>query len=63
MLRQLEDEKQYSSPMYEALNDILGKHFTCRTVPRPDCYNDAFNGFNQKIYSKMQGESEFTIGI
>lgn len=62
ILRQLEDEKQYSSPMYEAFNDILGKHFTCRTVPRPDCYHDAVAGFNQKIYAEMQGESEFTIG-
>jgi len=62
ILRKLEDEKAYTSPLYEAMEDILGKHFTCRVVPRPDVYHEAVRGFNKQIYTKMQGESEFTIG-
>ena len=39
----------------------MGKLFTCRVVPRPDVYLQAVEGFNKEVYTKMQGDSEFTI--
>jgi L-proline amide hydrolase len=62
LLRKLTDEKAFDSPTYQLLDDVLGKHFTCRIVPRPDCYFDSVKGMNTTIYHRMQGESEFTLG-
>ena len=62
LLRKLTDEKAFDTPVYKALEDVLGKHFTCRIVPRPDCYYDSVKGMNTTIYCLMQGESEFTLG-
>jgi hypothetical protein len=61
-LRELEDSKDYASPLYKQIEEALGSHFTCRVHPRPDVYLQAAEGFNKQIYTKMQGNSEFTIG-
>jgi L-proline amide hydrolase len=61
LLRKLTDERAFDTPVYKALEDALGKHFTCRIVPRPDCYYESVKGMNSTIYSLMQGESEFTL--
>ena len=62
LLRKLTDEKQFDCPVYEYLDDELSKHFTCRLLPPCEAYLDSIQLCNQTIYSKMQGESEFTVG-
>ena len=62
LLRKLTDEKNFDSAVYKYLDDELSKHFTCRLLPPCDAYLDSISLCNQVIYSKMQGESEFTIG-
>mmetsp|Transcript_60421 Transcript_60421/g.165963 ORF Transcript_60421/g.165963 Transcript_60421/m.165963 type:complete len:145 (+) Transcript_60421:329-763(+) len=62
MLKQLEDTKDYESPMYAKMNEVLTRHFTTRQVPHPQCWHDAVSGCNEKIYVAMQGKSEFTLG-
>ncbi|KAJ3132829.1 hypothetical protein HK100_004924 [Physocladia obscura] len=68
-LAALEAEKAFDSPEYLALVDTLTHHFTVRLVPQPDCYLDCFRtdgpdsnrGANLKIYTPMQGPSEFGL--
>ena len=62
LLRRLTDEKKFKDPIYEYLDDNLSLHFTCRTLPPPDCYLESIELHNPVIYAKMQGESEFTVG-
>ena len=56
------ETKDFSSPIYQEINDVLGRHFTCRTIPRPQVFQDSISKMNVAIYSKMQGECEFMIG-
>ena len=56
------ETKYFSSPIYQEINDVLGRHFTCRTIPRPQVFQDSINKMNSVIYAKMQGECEFMIG-
>jgi L-proline amide hydrolase len=62
LLRKLTRTKQFNTPEYAALNEVLGKHFSCRVVPRPDVWEQCLKTMNTAIYTAMQGESEFTIG-
>ena len=64
LLRKLEDEQDYDSPLYKEICDVLTHHFTTRLVPYPDCFTDCFlpGYLNEAIYCKMQGKSEFTLG-
>eukprot|EP00596_Hydrurales_sp_CCMP1899_P007528 CAMPEP_0119043228 /NCGR_PEP_ID=MMETSP1177-20130426/19660_1 /TAXON_ID=2985 /ORGANISM="Ochromonas sp, Strain CCMP1899" /LENGTH=185 /DNA_ID=CAMNT_0007010911 /DNA_START=505 /DNA_END=1062 /DNA_ORIENTATION=- len=62
LLKKLEDEKDYDNPMYKEMEDTLGKHFTCRLSPHPECLKQSFSKMNQEIYVKVQGASEFTLG-
>ena len=41
---------------------MLSNHFSCRLVPKPDCWFRCFEGMNKEIYVAMQGASEFTFG-
>ena len=54
LLRKLTDQKAFDSPTYKLLEEVLGEHFTCRIVPRPDCYFDSVKGMNTTIYCLMQ---------
>lgn len=62
LLRKLTDEKKFDDPLYEYLDDQISQHFTCRLLPPPDAYLESIELHNPVIYSKMQGESEFTVG-
>ena len=55
-------DKDFSSPLYNELNEIFSRHFTCRLIPKPDCLTDSLKMMNTEIYSKMQGDCEFMIG-
>jgi hypothetical protein len=58
-LKQLEEEKAYSSPEYAAIEANLSAQFTCRLVPRPDFWDTCIQQQNKKIYDAMQ----VTIGF
>lgn len=62
LLRKLTDEKKFDDPLYEFLDDQLSFHFTCRLLPPVDAYLESIELQNHVIYTKMQGESEFTVG-
>eukprot|EP00040_Diaphanoeca_grandis_P041890 m.263729 g.263729 ORF g.263729 m.263729 type:complete len:336 (-) comp51811_c0_seq1:127-1134(-) len=61
LLRKLEDKQAYDTPEYKAIETVLTSHFTCRLVPKPDCWFDSIKGQNKEIYTAMQGASEFTF--
>ena len=61
LLRQVVDTEDFSSPLYHELNDMISRHFTCRTIPRPQCYYDTLKYANLDIYAKMQGNCEFMV--
>lgn len=60
LLRKLTDQEQFNSPVYQAITETLGKHFSCRVVPRPDVWEQCIKTMNVEIYRAMQGDSEFT---
>ena len=60
LLRELEDTKDYNSPIYNSLDSVLSTHFTSRLVPKLEGARDKRP--NPAIYTAMQGESEFTFG-
>ena len=62
IMTNLEKTEQYEHPMYAEIESTLGKMFTCRVVPRPDCFTASLEGMDEKLYRLMQGYSEFTIG-
>ena len=62
LLKELEDRKDYSSAAYQEMDSVLSTHFTSRLVPRPACFTDCLEQANVKIYTAVQGHSEFTLG-
>ena len=60
-IQKLEDEQDYDSLAYQALDDFLTVKFTTRMTPLPDCFVEAAAGVNREIYVGMQGASEFTM--
>jgi L-proline amide hydrolase len=62
LFRRLVAERDFSNPIYKAIEGMLSKHFTCRQVPVPDCFNDSCAGANETIYKMMQGDCEFLVG-
>jgi len=62
LLKSLIQEEKFDSPVFQALDETISKHFTCRLLPRPDCWYASVRGANGTIYSKMQGHCEFMIG-
>lgn len=61
-IHKLEEEGAYDSAEYQAIDDFLTGHFTCRTQPAPDCFAAIWDGINPEIYVGLQGPSEFTFG-
>lgn len=61
-IHKLEEEGAYDSEEYQAIDDFLTGHFTCRTQPAPDCFVAISDGINPEIYVGLQGPSEFTFG-
>jgi L-proline amide hydrolase len=61
LLRKLTDQRQFDTPAYRAITEVLGRHFSCRVVPRPDIWEECIRTMNASIYRAMQGESEFTV--
>eukprot|EP01034_Spumella_vulgaris_P021830 gene21830-27900_t len=61
LLRKLTDQKQFDTPAYRAITEVLGRHFSCRVVTRPDIWEECIRTMNASIYQAMQGESEFTV--
>ena len=57
----LEENHQYDSAEYQAIDDVLTTYFTLRTAPAPDCFTESAAGLNKDIYVGMQGASEFTM--
>lgn len=62
LMKKCIEMKDFSSPLYNELNEVMSKHFTCRLIPRPDCFTESLRLMNTKIYSSMQGDCEFMIG-
>ena len=62
LLKKLTEEKKFDDPIYIYLDDMLSKHFICRTLPPVDEYIYSMRYMNPTIYKLMQGESEFTTG-
>ncbi|WP_263350259.1 proline iminopeptidase-family hydrolase [Acidicapsa acidisoli] len=61
-LNALEAKEDYDSPEYEKIMmDDLYPKMICRVQPWPDSVNRAFRHANDKIYSQMQGKSEFLV--
>lgn len=58
----MEEAGAYSSPLYQQIADTLTSFFTVRMIPRPTCWDDTLAGFNDAIYTALQGPSEFTVG-
>lgn len=58
-LRELIAKKDFKSPLFEEFNDVIGKHFSSRLIPTPQCLLDSKDGLNETIYSAMQGDCEF----
>lgn len=62
LLFKLDAEKKYDDPVYHKIDRTLSTHFTSRLIPRPDCYFECISKANMKIYTAMQGPSEFSSG-
>lgn len=62
ILREMTNNKQYNSELYKIFESKLTDMFTCRLIPKPECFMACFEKMNIEIYQQMQGESEFTIG-
>lgn len=58
----LEENQQYDSDEYHAIDTALTGFFTVRTTPVPDCFQQSQDGENRYIYEGMQGASEFAFG-
>jgi proline iminopeptidase len=58
----LEENQQYDSEEYHAIDTALTGFFTVRTTPFPDCFQASEDGVNKYIYVGMQGASEFAFG-
>ena len=55
ILTNLEQSQQFDSTLYQEIESQLGKMFSCRVVPRPDCFSASLEGMDHKLYSLMQG--------
>lgn len=62
LLLDLDEKKQYESPIYQKIDRTLSTWFTSRQTPRPDCYAECISKANFTIYTAMQGPSEFSCG-
>ena len=61
MLKQIVETKAFDSPLARQMDQIIGYHFTCRSIPRPDCLERSFEKANLEIYRYIQGPSEFSL--
>ena len=57
ILTNLEQSQQFDSTLYQEIESQLGKMFSCRVVPRPDCFSASLEGMDHKLYSLMQGHT------
>lgn len=62
LIKDIIDRKDFQHPAMSLFDDTLGKMFSLRTIPRPDVWYKCFEQMDNKIYTKMQGVCEFTIG-
>jgi proline iminopeptidase len=62
LLDRLQAAKNYDSPAYAKLMiEKLYPQMVCRLEPWPEPLTRSFSKLNQKIYSQMQGKSEFEM--
>ncbi len=61
-LEKLEANQDYDSPAYEEIMmEKLYPKMLCRTKPWPEPLDRSFRHLNPKIYTQMQGKSEFLV--
>lgn len=61
LIKQFEENGEWDSPLFQELNHYLTGLWTIRTMPMPDCVEEALEKMNQEIYVAINGPSEFTM--
>jgi len=60
-IKNFEEAEDFQNEAYLSICEDLTTHFTFRTFPAPECVAQGGTVFNEEVYVRMQGPSEFSI--